>query len=199
MKPVLTTGDVAKYCHVTIPTVCSWIKKGHLASYTLPTGHHRILPGEFRAFLNRNGMPINERYFSDQEAQARILIVDDEPQVADVIKEMLARDEARFSVASTSDPFEAGMLVASFRPHLVVLDLMMPGVDGFQVCQRIRRDPEATHTRILIVTGFSEAENIEKALALGADGLMEKPLDTDEFLAAVDEILSQGDRQSTPE
>ncbi len=54
MKPVLTTGDVAKRCHVSLPTVFRWIKNGHLSAYTLPNGHHRIAESEFKAFLARH-------------------------------------------------------------------------------------------------------------------------------------------------
>jgi len=65
MKSALTTGDVARYCHVTPSTVSRWIKKGYLRAYATPGGHYRILLGEFRAFLERNSMPINEAFFSE--------------------------------------------------------------------------------------------------------------------------------------
>jgi len=64
MKPVLSTGDVADYCQVSITTVLRWIRRGHLLAYTHPDGHHRILRSEFKAFLERNGMPIDERFFA---------------------------------------------------------------------------------------------------------------------------------------
>jgi len=196
MKSILTTGDVAKYCHVSIPTVYGWIKQGHLASYTLPNGHHRILPSEFRAFLERHGMPVQEGFFSDDASESRILIVDDEPQVVRAITLALNRDSPGFKVASTSNSFEAGMLVASFQPHLVVLDLIMPGVDGFQVCQLIRGNPNTAQTRILVITGFAEPENIERLPALGVDDIMEKPLDLDEFLTRVKQLLVAGPRRN---
>lgn len=190
MKPVLTTGDVARYCHVSITTVFKWIKKGYLPAYTTPGGHHRILPSEFRAFLERNRMPINEAFFSEDEAESRILIVDDEPQVVQLITQVLSHDDERFEIASTSNAFEAGMLLTSFQPHLVILDLMMPGVNGFQICERIRANPDMADIKILVVTAFADRENVERILALGADDYMGKPLNTEEFLEKVGRLVA---------
>jgi len=77
---VLTTGDVAKYCHVSLSGVSKWIKKGQLPAYTTPGGHHRILLSDFKAFLTQHRMPINETYFSGAEAGTPLLIVHDQPQ-----------------------------------------------------------------------------------------------------------------------
>lgn len=67
MKSALTTRDVARYCHVAPTTVSRWIKRGYLQAYTTPGGHHRILLGNFRTFLERNRMPIDEAFFSEAE------------------------------------------------------------------------------------------------------------------------------------
>lgn len=195
MKPFLTTGDVAKCCHVSLSTVFRWIKRGYLAAYTTPGGHHRILLSEFRAFLERNRMPINEAFFSGTEAVRRILIVDDEPQVVDFITRALSHYDDRFEIASTSDSFEAGMLLTSFQPDLVILDLKMPGVNGAQICHRIRTNSDMADTKILVLTAFAESENIERSLALDADDYddyIEKPLDTEKFLEKVGRLVAVG-------
>jgi excisionase family DNA binding protein len=199
MKSVLTTGDVARYCHVSIPTVCGWIRNGHLPAYTLPNGHHRVLPSEFQGFLERHGMPIPQAFLTDGEEESRILIVDDEPQIVDTLTRALTRDDPRFNVASTHHGFEAGMLVASFQPHLVILDLMMPGFDGFQVCQLIRDNRDTAHIRILVITGFAGPRNMERLPALGVDDIMVKPLDLSEFLSRVKRLLSAGPRRGGSE
>ena len=67
MKSALTTWDVARYCHVAPTTVSRWIKKGYLQAYTTPGGHHRILLGDFRTFLEQNRMPIDDAFFSEAE------------------------------------------------------------------------------------------------------------------------------------
>jgi DNA-binding response OmpR family regulator len=140
-------------------------------------------------------MPIQEDFFPDDGAQSRILIVDDEPQVVRAITQALTRDSPQFRVVSTNDGFEAGLLVASFQPHLVILDLMMTGVDGFQLCQAVRGNPNTARIRILVITGFAEPENMARLRALGVDDVMEKPLDLDEFLACAERLLSAGPRR----
>ena len=190
MKPFFTTGDVARYCHVSISTIFRWIKEGYLPAYTTPGGHHRILPSEFRAFLERHRMPTDEAFLSGAEAEKRILIVDDEPQVTELITRALSNDNDQFEIVSTDDGFEAGMLLTSFEPHLVILDLMMPTLNGFQICKRIRANPDTADIKILVVTGFADPDNVERILALGADDYMEKPLNTEEFLEKIDQLVA---------
>ena len=81
------------------------------------------------------------------------------------------------------DGFEAGVKVESFRPHALVLDLMMPGIDGFEVCRRLRARPTLNHIRIVAVTGFPSTENVDRILAAGADACLEKPIDSERLLA----------------
>jgi len=192
MKPVLTTGDVAKYCGVSLSTVFRWIKEGYLPAYTTPGGHHRILLSEFRAFLERNEMPIHKAFFAEAEAKRRILIVDDDPQIAEMIPRILADFDDRLEFASAKDGFEAGMLMTSFRPHLLILDLVMPRVDGFQMCRQIRANPDTAEVKILAITGFAGPENREHILTLGADGYLEKPLNTEALVEKVGHLLGIG-------
>jgi len=189
MKPVFTTGDVARYCHVSLGTVNRWIEKGHLPAHTTPDGDHRILRSEFRAFLERNSMPIDETFFQELESKKRILIVEDERYVLELIARALNHYDDRFETASTSDPLDALMLVSSFRPHLVTLDLMMAGGDGLQIFERIRANPDTAHVKILVVTDSAAPETIERVMALSADGYMRKPLNIRELLAKVHRLL----------
>jgi len=190
MKPVLTTGDVAKYCHVSLPTVFRWIKNGHLSAYTLPNGHHRILPSEFRVFLERHGMPMRDGLLSGGQSRRRILIVDSERQAGKTIARVLTQDRQRFDVARTNDVFEAGMLLSASRPHLVILDLDISGISGFEVLQRIRANPETAEIKILVLTGLVEGELTQRILASGADAVMGEPLDSAELLTEVEQLLA---------
>lgn len=192
MKPVLTTGDVADYCHVSLPTVFRWIKNGHLIAYTLPNGHHRILPSEFRAFLVRHRMPVWGEVPVGEEPKRRILIVDADSDVSKAIIEVLSRNRDRFRVESTKGAFEAGMLMNSLQPHLVVLDLSSSGADGLEVLQQIQENPETCNTKVLALTGPMQHLETERILSLGADDLIGCPVASVELLARVERLLSQG-------
>jgi len=183
---LLTTGDVARYCQVSPVTVFRWIKNGKLKAYTTPGGHHRIRQSDFRDFLISNGMPIDEAFFSGR-TRKRILIVDDEPNVLTVMARAL--EKGPYELETALDGFEAGMKLSDFRPDLLILDLMMPRVNGFEVCELIRSTSNYQHMKILIVTGYASEENITRALEAGADDYLKKPLNIHELQQKVEALL----------
>jgi excisionase family DNA binding protein len=183
----LSTGDVACYCEVTGTAVLKWIDAGKLPVFTTPGGHYRILKTDFRVFLEDYGMFIDDGFFGRE--RKRILIVDDEPAVVGFIEGTL-RLEGDYELATAYDGFEAGHQLIAFQPDLIILDLMLPGVDGFEVCQRVKTNPDTQHVRILAVTGFATEENIEKALQAGADDYLEKPLKLEDLTVKVQQLLA---------
>jgi excisionase family DNA binding protein len=186
MKPtrnLLTTGDVAAHCHVTYETVNAWIKAGKLKSFTTPGRHHRIAVEDFRQFLETYHLP------PYQPANGyRVLVVDDTPEVVRMLCRLLQR---RFGceVATAVDGFEAGLQVAAFQPDLVILDLRMPQLDGFQVCRRLKSRPETRRTKVLVLTGFATADNIRRMAECGADDWLAKPFDPEELKRRVGALL----------
>ena len=192
-KKPLTTGEVARYCHVTHAGVLKWIKNGKLKAYSTPGGHYRILRGDFKDFLLRYNMPIDETIFSD--SRKKILVVDDEPTIVDVIVQTLKKDNATYDFASAGDGYEAGLLVATFKPDLIILDIIMPKLDGFAVCHQIKSNPETKGIKILGITGFPEEGNIERMLASGADHCLAKPLKLEELKFHVKRLLGLTRRQ----
>ena len=189
MKRVLTTGDIARYCNVSLSTVFRWIQEGHVQAYVTPGGHHRILARDFRAFLERYGMPIDDAFFSGGEVAKRVLIIHDEPQVVGRIIQALKHNEGHFEVASTDNGFEAGMLVRAFQPRLVILGSAINGSKAAQICQRIRTNPETAQIRILMITETLEGEEITRFLAQGGDDTIAQPLDTTQLLEKVERLV----------
>jgi excisionase family DNA binding protein len=185
----LTTGDIASYCEVTTAAVLKWIASGKLSVFTTPGGHYRVLRTDFRAFLEQHGMFIDEGFFAQGKGRQRILIVDDEPDVVSFIESTL-RLESSYELATASDGFEAGHRLATFRPDLIVLDIMLPGVSGFEVCRRVKSDPATQHVKILVVTGYATGENIEEMLRYGADDYLEKPLKLEHLREKVRRLLA---------
>jgi excisionase family DNA binding protein len=186
----LTTGDVAEYCEVTSAAVLKWIDAGKLPGFTTPGGHHRILRADFKDFLMQYGMFVDHGYFGRGAAKKRILIVDDEPSVVTFIEGAL-RLEGKYELAVATDGFDAGQQVATFEPDLIVLDIMLPGMDGFEVCRRVKTAEATQHVKVLAITGFATEENIEKILHIGADDYLAKPLKLQELLDKVGELLGR--------
>ena len=172
-KTVFTTGEVAAHCKVTHRTVYNWVKSGHLEAYATPGRHHRIRLQDLREFLKKHAMPPLEETPSLPD-KLRILVVDDEPNIVKAITHFLTGQED-YEVAAAFNGFNAGLEVERFHPDLVILDLMMPYVDGFEVCKTIKSSPETEHIKVLVMTGYAEEGFISKAIECGADSWLAKP------------------------
>ncbi|WP_369799966.1 response regulator transcription factor [Modestobacter sp. Leaf380] len=125
--------------------------------------------------------------------EARLLVVDDEPNIRELLSASLRY--AGFEVATAADGQQALAVAAQFRPDLVVLDVMMPGLDGFGVVRRLRQN--GTHTPVLFLTARDAAEDKVSGLTLGGDDYVTKPFSLDEVLARIRAVLrrSQGARR----
>lgn len=120
-------------------------------------------------------------------ASKRILIAEDEPNIVISLEFLLKQAGHDVSVARDGD--EALRLSREARPDLVVLDIMLPRVDGFEVCRRMREDPLLRDTRILVLTARGRETEIARGLGAGADAYMTKPFATRDLLTAVAELL----------
>jgi len=184
-RRALTTGQMAEYCQVRPATVFNWIKGGKLKAYSTPGGHYRVRLEDFLDFLEKYEIPIDEDFFASPGS--RILIVDDEPNVVEFIERALSGAGEDYLFERASDGYEAGLKVASFEPNLVILDLVMPRVDGFEVCRRIKTDLETLGTKVLVVTGYPE--EVERAKECGADDYLVKPLRVEELREKVSNLM----------
>jgi excisionase family DNA binding protein len=148
-------------------TMWRWVKSHKIQSLVTPGGHHRILCSEIEALLEQNSISKN-----NHGAETIILIVDDDESVCRTLKKSLSRKN--FKVETALDGFKAGLKVRDLKPRLVILDLMMEGIDGFEVSRTIKADSSLKDTKILILTGFDTPENRERALEEGADAYLPK-------------------------
>lgn len=184
----LTTGQIAASCQVTIPTVKRWIREGHLTAFQTAGGHFRVTEDEFRRFQSAHRMPI-ARVATDADGPPKILIVDDDVRLLDTLAEALGSD-GRYEIEVARDGYEGLIKVGSFRPDLLLLDIRMPGLDGFQVCRRVKGDAATRKTRILAISGHGGGSTCEEILAAGADGFLEKPLELDELMSEVARLIT---------
>ena len=118
---------------------------------------------------------------------AKILIADDEPNIVTSLEFLL--EKSHYEVRVARDGEEALRLIESFQPSLVLLDVMMPLRNGFEICRRIRENPALQQIKIVMLTARGRDADREKGLALGADAYVTKPFSTKELLAKVDELL----------
>lgn len=182
-----TTGEIAEFCGVTLRTVIRWIEKGHLKGYKLPgRGNNRVLPHDLLAFLQEQNMPIPDE-LKDQPKRDRILIVDDDEAMAKAIQRVVTRMKLQNEIAF--DGFEAGHKIHSFSPSLMLLDLQMPGIDGYKIISKVRSTDQFKHMKIIVVSG-SDDSKLDKAKALGADACIGKPFDNKELQLMIEKLLS---------
>jgi excisionase family DNA binding protein len=178
-KAHLTPNQVAELLMVNPVTVRQWAARGLLRSLTTPGGHRRFLLSDVEEFARSRGATPVAHHSGRPD---RILIVDDDPNFSNRVAELIHERDDHVETEVARDGFEAGVKVESFRPHALVLDLMMPGIDGFEVCRRLRARPTLNHIRIVAVTGYPSQENVDRILAAGANACLPKPLDADRLL-----------------
>lgn len=178
----MTTGDVAKHCHVTTPAVKSWIREGKLVAFTTPGGHARIEIKDFQRFLKKYKMPP----YPAPSPEARILIVDDEPRIVDLLWEHLSIDPRGFKLERAMDGYTALVKVGDFKPTILILDVVLPEIDGVEVCRRLKADPATEAVKILGITGYPDM--IPALMDAGADACLTKPLDLSKLTEEVERL-----------
>jgi len=186
MKEVLTTGEVAKICNVTIRTVIKWFESGKLKGYKIPASKDRRIPrAELLKFMREHGMPTDAL---DDSRVRRVLIADDEKKIVEILEEELGPDRY-LEVRSAHSGWEAGMMLADFRPHLVVLDFNLGDMSGAEVVRLIRGNEKLADCKILMVSGFLTDEQGEEMIREGADDFLRKPFRLDDIRARIDRLL----------
>lgn len=182
-KTIFTTHEVSRLLHVNPRSVINWIDQELLVSYKTPGGHRRIRKDDLLAFLRKHQIPTPAALV---EEKFSILVVDDEPEIVRIVETFLKRHS--FSeVMSVHDGITALIEVGRRRPQLIILDIMIPGVDGIEVCRRIKQDP-MNRTAIIAISGDHLLER--RILQAGADAFLPKPLNLDQLITEVKRLLS---------
>ncbi|RJP36093.1 MAG: response regulator [Desulfobacteraceae bacterium] len=188
MDDVFTVVQASQHCKVSPQTIINWIEAGHIKAYKTPGGHRRIALADLEAFMRKQGIPIPEEKIAD--SQKKILVVDDDPIIVESIVQALEEDEHDYEVISASDGFEAGLQVNHFKPDLLILDIMMPDIKGFDVCKRIKTTSETQHTKIIVLSAYLDDEKFNKMKEYGADACFSKPLPLAQLKQEVARLLA---------
>ncbi|MHC4217313.1 MAG: response regulator [Planctomycetota bacterium] len=184
-KQVFTTGEAAEICKVSQQTIIRCFDSGRLQGFRVPGSKFRRIPrAELLRFMKANDIPTDVL----ESTRKRILVVDDDEQIIELFLDVLGRDE-RFDVKSAGTGYDAGMLTEQFKPHLILLDYMLPDINGNIVCDRVRANPDLAGTKIIIVSGVVKRDEIDELLRGGADDFVKKPFNINELVDRMAELL----------
>ena len=178
MKTVFTTGEAAKICKVSQQTIIRCFDNGQLKGFRVPGSRFRRIPREaLYRFMKDNGIPTDAL----ESGKRKVLLVDDDTELVELMSKVLDED-GRFEVRIATTGFDAGMMVKEYRPDLIVLDVMLPDINGKEVCHRVRADNTLEDVRILCISGMVEEEKIQELKLSGADEFLHKPFDIEELI-----------------
>ncbi len=184
-KQVFTTGEAAEICKVSQQTIIRCFDSGRLQGFRVPGSKFRRIPrAELLRFMRTNDIPTDVL----ESTRKRILIVDDDEQIVELFVDVLGRDD-RFEIKTATTGYDAGLLTEQFKPHLILLDYMLPDINGNLVCDRIRANPDYVKTKIIIVSGVVKREEIDELLQSGADDFVKKPFNINELVDRMANLL----------
>lgn len=184
-KSIFTTGEVAEVCNLSQQTVIRCFDSGRLKGFRVPGSRFRRIPRDsLIQFMKEHSIPLDRL----ETGKTRVLVVDDDPAIVEMLVEVLERD-GRFEVQTAVTGFDAGLRTREFKPDVIVLDYMLPDINGNAVCRSIRNDDALQDVRIIIVSGVVDPEDRDKLLEDGADDFIQKPFNIEELVGRITELV----------
>ena len=184
-KELFTTGEAADLCNLSQQTIIRCFDSGRLRGFRIPGSKFRKIPRDsLLKFMKENSIPI----LNSQSGKKRLLIVDDDAEIVELMTDVLARD-GRFEVRTASTGYDAGIMTQKFRPDLILLDYMLPDVNGNIVCKTIKQDPEFANTKIIIISGVINQTEIDDLMKAGAEAFVKKPFNITELIDRIAAVL----------
>lgn len=185
MKTVFTTGEAAKICNVSQQTIIRCFDSGQLKGFRVPGSRFRRIPRDvLYKFMKDNGIPTDAL----ESGKRKALVVDDDEDLVELIRDALEAD-GRFEIRIANNGFNAGMMVMEYHPDIVVLDVMLPDINGQQVCQRVRSDSTLDDVKIICISGMVEQDKIAELKESGANDFLQKPFEVETLLERMCALL----------
>lgn len=186
LKDVLTTGQVARICNVAPRTVSKWFDSGSLRGYRIPGSKDRRIPLQaLIRFMKAHGIPLN----GIETGQTRVLVVDDQQDLAALLAKRLS-DDGPYDARIAMSAIEAGMLLESFRPHVVMLDVSLPDMNAQTIFRLVNTNPELAGIK-LVAMGASISEGDAQLLhQQGFAVILRKPFDVRQAMRAIEEAAA---------
>lgn len=184
-KNVFTTGEAADVCRLSQQTIIRCFDNGQLAGFRVPGSKFRRIPRDkLLKFMKENKIPLDAL----ESDKIKVLVVDDDPDIVELFKDALNHD-GRFAVRVARTGFEAGLEANRFRPDIMVLDYLLPDINGNVVCRIIRENEELKETRILIISGLANKAEVDALLAAGADDFIKKPFNIQSVIDRIVQLV----------
>lgn len=185
MKTVFTTGEAAKICKVSQQTIIRCFDSGQLKGFRVPGSRFRRIPRDvlFR-FMKENGIPTDAL----ESGRRKALVVDDDEELVELIKDALESD-GRFEIRVANNGFSAGMMVKEYRPDIIVLDIMLPDINGKDVCNLVRSDSTLDDTKIICISGMVEQDKVQDLRTAGANDFLQKPFEVETLVERMCRLL----------
>ena len=185
MKEVFTTGEAAEICQVSQQTIIRCFDAGRIRGFRVPGSRFRRIPRDSLVqFMKDNSIPLDRL----ASGRARILLVDDDEEIVTLFADALKHD-GRFEIRTAMTGYDAGIRTQEFNPDLIVLDYMLPDINGNIVCKTIRQNPKFAHMKIIFVSGVVDRDEVEDLLRAGADDFVKKPFNISELIDKISRML----------
>ena len=172
MNRRFTSQQIADLVQVSPSAVLRWIDQGLLPAFRTPGGHRRVLEPALLEFLRAHQLPIPRQL----TPELRVLVIDDEVRYLRSLEAVLRRTHDNVKVELTDSAVSGLLKVGLFRPNVVLLDYNMPGMDGLEVCKRLKAAPETRDIAVVAVSGRASPELEASFKEAGACGFLAKPL-----------------------
>ena len=184
-KAVYTTGEAAEICKLSQQTIIRCFDNGHVKGFRVPGSRFRRIPHNCLVkFIKDNDIPL-DGLTGDK---TRVLVVDDDPQIVELFVDVL-KDNGRFEVATAATGYDAGVMTEQFKPDIVVLDYMLPDINGNVVCRTIRDNPNLSHIKVLLISGVVNPSEVDELMKAGADEFIKKPFNIQHVVEKMLELV----------
>ncbi len=186
-RSFFTTFEISQICEVNPTTVQNWIKGKKLRAFQTPGGHRRVRRPDLVSFLKEFGMPIPAGLASDPHL---IMLVDDEIDILDLLEGVMTSGDEEVEVMKAQNGIEALLKIGESKPSLLILDIRMPGMDGYEICRKLRSNPSTQNIKIVAISGDHDPAIKKRILRAGADFFITKPIDVVEFRKKCFELIA---------
>jgi CheY-like chemotaxis protein len=190
MKKTYSTLEISRMCHVDPVTIARWCDNGDIKCFRTPGGHRRIMHGDLLEFLKRQKIPLPADV---SEGPAKILIVDDDPDFAKTLRVQIAQALPMAEIELAQNGVDALIKIGSELPDVVLLDLLLPRLDGIEVCRRVKANPKTASIRIVAVTASVDRKRSDAAIKAGASACLVKPVRAADLLPHLASIRESAD------
>ena len=177
-RSFLTTFEISEICEVNPTTVQNWVRENKLRAFVTPGGHRRVRREDLIVFMKKFGMPLPRGLENEHRL---VLVVDDEQDICNLLVSLIESSGENLEVAAVHSGVEALLFIGERKPDLVILDIMIPGMNGIDVCQKLRSNPSTENIKVVAITGSHNPEIKDRILDAGADLFCTKPLDLISF------------------